>query len=156
MKEQFGISNMSYLFPTDDACLEEIKILKFPRGINCKYCKKITKHYKIKNRKAYSCEYCRNQIYPLKDTIFEKSSTPLRYWFFAIYLMTKTWGRIPIIDLQRELGVTYKTAWRMSKEIKNLMAQNNGDLLSESRKVFSWNIFNALEFKVVQKKKNVD
>jgi transposase len=153
MIHDFKLSNLSYLFPTDDACLEEIKKLKYPRGIDCVKCRKITKHYKLNNRMAYSCEYCRNQVYPLKNTIFEKSTTSLRLWFYALYLMTNTWGKISVVNLQRELGVTYKTAWVMSKKIKALMAQNNADLLTESKRVFSWSIFNAFEFKVEQKKK---
>jgi transposase len=156
MKQEFKLSSLSYLFPSDEACLEEIKKLKYPRGINCKKCNKITKHYKLNKRNSYSCEFCRNQVYPLKDTIFEKSTTPLRLWFYAMYLMTNTWGRIPIVKLQKELGVTYKTAWRISKAIKMLMAQNNADLLTESKKVFSWKIFGALEFKVEQKKKTYE
>ena len=73
-----------------------------------------------------------------------------------MYLMTYTWGQISVKELQKELGVTYKTAWRISNMIKMLMAQNNADLLSESRSVFSWSILNAIELKVVQKKKLIN
>lgn len=151
--QEYSISNLSLRFPTDEACLEEIKRIRFPQGIKCHRCKKTTKHYKIKNRMAYSCKNCRNHIYPLKDTIFEKSTTPLRIWFFAMYLMTYTWGQISVTKLQKELGVTYKTAWRISNKIKILMSQKNADLLSESKNIFSWSILNAIELKVVQKKK---
>lgn len=156
MKQEFNLSILSSRFPTDEDCLEEIKKLRYPQGINCIKCKKITKHYKIKNRTSYSCEFCRNHVYPLANTIFEKTTTPLRVWFYAMFLMTHTWGKIPATKLQRELGVTYKTAWRMSRDIKILMSQNKADLLTESKEVFSWNIFNAIEFKVVQKKKDYE
>ena len=62
---------------------------------------------------AYSCQYCRHQVYPTKGTIFERSTTSLQLWFWAIYLMSSTRCRIPAKQLQREIGVTYKTAWRM-------------------------------------------
>jgi transposase len=153
---EFTISKLSRRFPSNDACLEEIKRLRYPHGIKCRRCQKVTKHYKLKNRTAYSCEYCRNQVYPLNGTIFEKSSTPLRTWFYAMYLMTYTWGQISAKQLEKELGVTYKTAWRISRDLKILMSQNNADLLSESKKVFSWSILNAIEFKVVQKKKFIN
>ena len=153
MNKSFTLSNLSHIFPSDETCLEEIKKLKYPNGVNCQKCKKVTKHYKLKKRNAYSCEYCRNQVYPLKGTIFEKTTTPLRSWFYAMYLMTNTWGQISITNLQKELGVTYKTAWKISKDIKYLMSQNNADLLTESKRIYSWNIFNAIEFKMVQKKK---
>lgn len=151
--QDFTIAKLSLRFAKDEDCLEEIKRLRYPNGIKCKACEKITDHYKLKNRNAYSCKFCRTQTYPLKGTIFEKTTTPLRFWFFAMYLMTYTWGQISARQLQKELGVTYKTAWRISTRLKLLMAQNNADLLSESKSIISWNILNALEFKVVNKKK---
>lgn len=152
--QDLKLSEIYTKFPTEDDCLEEIKRIKFPEGIKCVTCNKTTKHYKIKDRKAYSCKQCRNQVYPLSGTIFEKSTTPLSTWFFAMYIMTLTFGNISIKKLQEELGVTYKTAWRISKYIKFLMSLNNGDLLTESKDVFTLNIFNAIEFNVVSKKKS--
>lgn len=151
--QDLSLAKLSKRFPTDDTCLEEIKRLKYPSGIKCRQCNKTTKHYKLKKRNSYSCINCRNQTYPLKDTIFEKTRTPLRTWFFAMYLLTQTWGKISVVDLQRELGVTYKTAWKISTSLKMVMEQNNAELLSETRKIFSWNILNAFELKIVQKKK---
>ena len=150
---KYSLADLSKRFPTNEICLEEIKRLRYPNGIKCHKCKKTTKHYKLKNRKSYSCINCRTQTYPLKGTIFEKTRTPLRTWFFAMYLMTQTWGKISIVNLQKELDVTYKTAWKISHDLKLIMSQNNADLLSESKKIFSWSILNALEIKVVSKKK---
>lgn len=155
MKE-FNLAYISDRFPTDDECLEEIKRLRFPDGIKCKRCNMNTKHYKIRNRKAYACSYCRNQIYPLKGTIFEKTTTPLRIWFYAMFLMTRTFGNISVKKLQKELGVTYKTSWRISRDLKILMSQNNADLLKEKKDVFTLSIFNTIEFDVVQKKESSD
>lgn len=154
--QEFNLSYLSARFPSDDECLEEIKRLRFPEGIKCRKCHMITKHYKITGRKTYACSYCRHQIYPLSGTIFEKSTTPLRLWFYAMFLMTHTWGKISAKKLQKELGVTYKTAWRMSKALKFLMAQNNADLLNESNDLFTLSIFNAIEFNVVQRNKPTD
>lgn len=154
--QEYSITELSRRFPTNDACLEEIKRLKFPNGIKCDICKKTTKHYKLANRMAYSCSICRKQVYPLNGTIFEKTRTPLRTWFFAMYLLTYTLGKISIVNLQRELGVTYKTAWNISNSLKMIMEQNNAELLSESRSIFSWNILNAFELKVVSKKKFIN
>lgn len=130
MNPKFTFSNFLARFPDDDSCLEEIKKLRYPDGIFCSICNKVTNHYKLKGRTAYSCEFCRNQVYPLADTIFEKTTTPLRLWFYAMFLMTHTRAGISAKQLQRELGVTYKTAWRMFKQVRMLMAQNGGDLLS--------------------------
>lgn len=117
-------------YPNSDACLEEIFNKRYPNGVECIKCKKITKYYKIEGRTAYSCEYCRTQIYPLAGTIFEKSSIDLRLWFYAMFLMIKTRSGISAKQLERELGVCYKTALRMFRQIRTLMQENNGNMLT--------------------------
>ncbi len=151
MIQEFSFSQFRSKFPTDEECLEEIKRKQFPSNTECLSCGRITTYYKIKNRTSYSCEFCRYQIYPLKNTIFEKTTTPLRLWFYTMFIMTHTRGDISIRKLQKELGVTYKTAWRMSHLLKDLMKLNNADLLTKSEEVIRWTFFNKFEFKVVQK-----
>jgi transposase-like protein len=111
-------------FPTDDACLEQIKEQRFPGGVtNCHKCEKPRKHYRVKGRTGYACETCGNHIFPLAGTIFQKTSTSLRIWFHAMYLMGSTRCGISAKQIQRETGVTYKTAWRMFKQIRKLMGE---------------------------------
>jgi len=151
VNKHFTFSDFLTLFPTDDACLEEIKRLRYPQGILCMQCGKITKHYKLHNRTAYSCEFCRNQIYPLKGTIFEKSTSSLRLWFFAMFLLTYTRGKMSVKQLQNEIDVTYKTAWRIRLSIIGLMKQNHADLLEEPEQFITVSFFNAFQLKIVQK-----
>src|SRR5260370_13078032 len=104
-------------FPDDDTCLEFIKEQRWPNGITlCGKCKKDRKHHRVTGRTAYACDYCGNHIYPLAGTIFEKSSTPLRIWFEAMHRMAATRCGISAKQIQREMGVTYKTAWRMFRQ----------------------------------------
>jgi transposase-like protein len=111
-------------FPTDDACLEQIKEQRFPGGVTvCHKCERPRKHHRVTGRTAYACESCGNHIYPLAGTIFEKSTTKLRIWFHAMYLMGSTRCGISAKQIQRETGVTYKTAWRMFKQIRSLMGR---------------------------------
>jgi transposase len=111
-------------FPTDDSCLEQIKEQRFPGGVAvCRKCEGPRKHYRVKGRTAYACDKCGNHIYPLAGTIFEKSSTSLRIWFHAMYLMGSTRCGISAKQIQRETGVTYKTAWRMFKQIRSLLGE---------------------------------
>jgi transposase-like protein len=57
-------------------------------------------------------------------TIMEKSATPLKLWFYAMYLMASTRCGISAKQLERELGVTYKTAWRIFKQIRSMLTDN--------------------------------
>jgi transposase-like protein len=119
-------------FPNDDVCLETIKEQRFPGGIKfCETCQKERKHYRVKGRTAYACDRCGNHIYPLAGTIFEKSSTSLRIWFQAMYLMGSTRCGISAKQIQRETGVTYKTAWRMFRQIRSLLTESDMQLGKE-------------------------
>ena len=112
-------------FPNDDVCLETIKEQRFPGGVApCKKCGVERKHYRVSGRTAYACDHCGNHIYPLAGTIFEKSTTSLRVWFQAMYLMGSTRCGISAKQIQRETGVTYKTAWRMFRQIRTLLAED--------------------------------
>jgi transposase-like protein len=117
-------------FPTDDACLEWLKNYLYPNGIFCEKCERVTKHHKVASRKSYSCDYCGHHVHPTADTIYHKSSTPLRLWFLAIYIMASTRCGISAKQLERELGVTYKTAWRMFKQIRSMLSEDGGDPLA--------------------------
>lgn len=156
--------NMSFqdflrTYPDNDSCLKEIVRLRYPKGIYCQPCKSYTIHYRIKNRPAYSCKNCRNQVHPLAGTIFEKTTISLRLWFYAMYIMVQTHGNVSVLQLQRELGVTYKSAWRMNKRIRKLMSLNNGDLLSNKKeqtaddnknKIHKWVFFKRFEISVTE------
>lgn len=117
-------------FPTDEACLEWLKNYLYPDGIHCKICDRVTPHHLIKSRKSYSCDYCGHHVHPTADTIYHKSSTPLRLWFLAIYIMASTRCGIAAKQLERELGVTYKTAWRMFKQIRSMLSDENAEPLA--------------------------
>lgn len=113
-------------FPNDDVCLEAVKEQRFPGGMAyCEKCQQDRKHYRVRGRTAYACDHCGNHIYPLAGTIFEKSSTSLRIWFQAMYLMGSTRCGISAKQIQRETGVTYKTAWRMFHQIRSLLGEED-------------------------------
>src|SRR5882672_6074245 len=112
-------------FPTDDACLEWLRDYLYPNGIFCEPCGKVTKHHKVASRKSYSCQFCGHHVHPTANTIYHKSSTSLKTWFHAIYLMASTRCGISAKQLERETGVTYKTAWRMFKQIRMMLEENH-------------------------------
>ncbi len=114
----YSIKDFRQQFPDERACLEYVFHKKYPN---------LKGYYFVQGRKCYANSKGK-QIHPIKGTIFEHSSTPLTLWFYAIYLFSASRNGVAAKELQRQLGVTYKTAWRMAKQIRSLMT--NGDMLS--------------------------
>ena len=121
--ERYTITQLNRDFPNDDACLEWLENYLYPDGIFCETCGRVTKHYKIASRRSYSCDFCGHHVHPTAGTIFEKSTTPLKLWFHAIFLMSSTRCGISAKQIERETGVTYKTAWRMFRQIRSLLCE---------------------------------
>lgn len=129
MVKSFTLGEFLKTYNCNYDCLKEIVNIKYPDGVYCKKCKAVISHYLLKTRPVLSCSKCHSQINPLKGTIFEKTTTPLKLWFYTFFVMIHSKGGISAKSLQRQLGVTYKTAWRMLHQIRKLMADNSGDLL---------------------------
>lgn len=133
-ESQMTYSRFLELFPDNDACLEHLRGRFFPDGTECPKCGKASKFHRINGRSAYSCQFCGHHVYPTAGTIFHKSTVSLQLWFFAIYLMSSTRCGISAKQLEREIGVTYKTAHRMFKLIRSLLAEDDdGPLEATSR-----------------------
>jgi len=114
-------------FPTDDACLDHLMKVRYGESLDCPKCGKHGKFHRLHKRPVYSCQWCGHQISPMEGTPFERSRTPLQKWFYAMYLFTTSRHGVPAKELQRQLGVTYKTAWRMGHELRKHMAIVDGD-----------------------------
>ena len=125
---KFTIKEFHQMFPNDDACLEYIFNKYYGERSLCKKCGKNSKFHKIAGKKLYSCQYCGHHIAPTSGTIFHKSSTPLTLWFYAIYLFSVSKNGVSAKELERQLGVTYKTAWRMGHLIRSLTEGDVGVL----------------------------
>ena len=114
-------------FPTEEACLEHLMRTRFGDRHDCSRCGRNAHFYRVRTRKVYSCEYCGNQVAPMADTPFERTRTPLRDWFHVIFLFCTTRNGVAAKEVERQLGVTYKTAWRMCHEIRKYMGAVDGD-----------------------------
>jgi transposase len=126
---RYTINDFNRQFPDDAACLEHLKEQRFPGGVTyCETCQQDRKHHPIAGRPVYSCGFCGTQISPMAGTIFEKSTTSLRLWYYAMYLMGSTRCGISAKQIQRETGVTYKTAWRMFRQIRSLLSETDMQL----------------------------
>ena len=114
-------------FSTDEACLEHLMMLRFGNPLYCPKCGAEGQFAKLKKLPAYACPTCGHHIHPMVGTPFERSRTSLQKWFYAMYLFTTSRHGVPAKELQRQLGVTYKTAWRMGHELRKYMAKIDGD-----------------------------
>ena len=115
------------LFPDDETCLNHLFEVRFGQGFACPKCERASKWFRIKAERAYSCQWCGHHLHPTVGTPFEKTRTPLQLWFYAIHLFTTTRHGVSAKELQRQLGVTYKTAWRMAALIREHMADVDGE-----------------------------
>ncbi len=129
--QKYTVHQFNEDFPDDNACLDFLVREIYPEGIPCRTCAQPRKHHKLRKRKAYSCDHCGTHVYPMAGTVFEKSRTRLKSWFYAIYLMSSTRCGISAKQLERELGVTYKTAWRIFKQIRALLGEEIEKLSGE-------------------------
>lgn len=115
------------LFPDDETCLTHLFNVRFGQGFECPSCERPSNWYRIKAERAYSCQWCGHHLHPTVGTPFEQTRTPLQLWFYAIHLFTTTRHGVSAKELERQLGVTYKTAWRMAGLIRQHMADVDGD-----------------------------
>lgn len=125
--KQTNVRQFFQQFPTDEACLEHLFNVRFGQGHVCPKCEREAKWYRLASEQAYSCQWCGHHLHPMVGSIFEKSRTPLQLWFYAIFLFTTSRHGVSAKELQRQLGVTYKTAYRMGKLIREHMAAIGGD-----------------------------
>lgn len=116
-------------FPDEETCLNHLFDVRFGQGFECPRCERASKWFRIKAERAYSCQWCGHHLHPTVGTPFEKTRTPLQLWFYAIFLFTTTRNGVAAKELQRQLGVTYKTAWRMADLIRKHMGDVDGDNL---------------------------
>lgn len=114
-------------FPTEDSCLEHLMRTRYGDRHDCEKCGKGAHFYRVSTRRAYSCEHCGFQIYPTAGTPFHRTRTSLRDWFYVMFMFTNTRNGVAAKEVQRQIGVTYKTAWRMCHEIRKYMAVVDGD-----------------------------
>jgi len=109
-------------FPDEKSAIEYFIKIRYNNELKCNHCKN-TVIYGYKNRlKIFYCKECNNTFSVFKGTIFEKSSTSIKMWFYAIKLFLNSKKGLPAKQLQREIGVTYKTAWRMLNKIRLAMS----------------------------------
>lgn len=136
-ESQYSLMEFMREYPDDATCLEALWRRRYSEdGVHadcpkCSVSREFKRYETAQQRQSWSCTACAHKLHPTAGTIFHKSSTSLHLWFYAMYLMTSTRCGISAKQLERELGVTYKTAWRMAHLIRTeLMDQDSDEPLS--------------------------
>jgi transposase-like protein len=119
-------------FPSEMSIIDYFIKIKYPQGVKCNYCGSEKVYHRSKEYKVYDCNGCGKDFSVFKDTIFEHTSTDLQKWFYAIHLFLNAKKGISAKQLQREIGVTYKCAWRMLKQIRMAMEDKTNEELYET------------------------
>lgn len=114
-------------FPTEESCLDHLMRVRYGERHDCEKCGKSAKFYRVAKRRSYACEWCGHQVYPTAGTPFDRTRTSLRDWFFVMFQFTSSRSGVAAKEVERQIGVTYKTAWRMCHEIRKYMAIVDGN-----------------------------
>ncbi|MGC2206933.1 MAG: IS1595 family transposase [Candidatus Dormiibacterota bacterium] len=131
-ESRYSLMEFTREFPDDNACLNYLWRTRYSEDgehAECPKCEAVRsfrRYETTQRRQSWTCIACGHHLHPTAGTIFHKSATSLHLWFYAMYLMTSTRCGISAKQLERELGVTYKTAWRIFHLIRNeLMVQTD-------------------------------
>lgn len=134
-ESQFSLMEFMREYPDDAACLEHLWRSRYSADgehAECPKCEQervFRKYQTTQGRQSWTCTGCGHHVHPTAGTIFHKSSTSLHLWFFAIYMMASTRCGVSAKMLEREIGVSYKTAWRMLNKIRNELMVDDGEPL---------------------------
>lgn len=112
-------------FRSEKACLKHLFQLRWPQGFRCPRCQH-DRAYFHSTRHLYECQACSYQASLTAGTIFHKTRTPLRKWFWMIFLMGRQKSGASMLSLQRLLKIrAYKTVWIMGHKIRKAMADRD-------------------------------
>ena len=121
--EQYTLRDLFRDFNRPEQCLAYIAGVRWPDGIFCAKCGRVTRHHFIPSRKSYVCQHCKRKTSPLTDTIFHATKVPLPDWFYVIFTMASTRTGVSAKQIQRELGISYPTALRMCNSIRECLKE---------------------------------
>ena len=122
-----NIQEFNSRFPDEDTSLNHLMRTRFGERLTCFKCQKEATYYRTKGRRSFTCEHCGYQVYPTAGTPFESTRTPLQDWFYVMFLFCASRNGVAAKEVERQLGVTYKTAWRMCNLIRKYMGYVDGD-----------------------------
>lgn len=123
---QQGLSFQHFLtqYGSESQCEQALYQLRWPKGFVCPHCGNTT-GCALHSRKIYQCHKCHHQTSLTAGTIFHGTKLALSQWFLAIFLLTQRKQSVSAMQLSRDLGVKYDTAWRMKHKLMQVMLERN-------------------------------
>ena len=124
-QESLSLEEFQERFSTEEGCLEHLFRMRWPEGYRCPRCGH-DRYYFHRTRHLYECKACRYQASLTAGTIFHRTRTPLRKWFWMIFMIARPKSGISMLSLQRMLKIkNYKTVWMMGHKIRKAMADRD-------------------------------
>ena len=113
-------------FGTDGQCADALEASRWPEGFRCPECGDAD-YYLLKggNHKIFQCKCCRLQTSLIAGTLFQSTHLALSIWFLAIYLVSQAKTGLSALDLKRQLGVSYPTAWLVQQKLMQAMVERD-------------------------------
>jgi ribosomal protein L37AE/L43A len=121
---QPGLSMAEFLnrYGSEDKCEAALAAARWPQGFVCPACRCSTHGLFVRSSRHYwQCTACRHQCSVISGTIFESTKLPLTRWFLAMHLLTQSKNNVSALELMRQLGVCYKTAWLLKHKLMEVM-----------------------------------
>lgn len=109
-------------YGTEEQCRAALAAWRWPEGFRCPRCGG-HEHGVVGRRALYECHACRHQTSLTAGTIFAHTRLPLTKWFQAIWLLTQSKGSVSTLELSRQLGVKWDSAWLMRQKLAEVMVE---------------------------------
>ena len=122
--QMLTVGEFRSLYGEEEQCGRQLSQQRWPDGFLCPRCGGPSRGY-IASRRVHECARCGYQCSVTAGTIFHKTRTPLSSWFWAIYRMSHDKKGISAVQLAKEIGVSYPTAWTMQHKIRKAMEDRN-------------------------------
>ena len=126
-------------FQDAEKAREYLEAIRWANGQPCPHCGSLGKHYKLEGTShrpgLYKCVDCREQFTVTVGTVFERSKIALNLWLQVTYLMSASKKGISAKQIERMIGVTYKTAWFMCHRVREAMREEHIGQLGGAGKI---------------------
>jgi transposase-like protein len=118
-----NLTQLAEQFGTDEKCRKALKQLRWKDGAKCPRCE--TPATAIANRFQYDCDKCHYQFSVTAGTIFHDSHLSLWKWFITTALLCESKKGMSACQIQRTVGMSYKTAWYLCHRIRAAMVETD-------------------------------